>query len=155
MVQVQEEKREGRGEEKCIFCEIVKGNAKAHCIYEDDLCMGILDVNPFSQGHCLMIPKRHVPWWHDLTEEETESIFKGAREVSHKIMKVFEPDFVAVYIRGRRIPHTHIFLVPTYEGDVLDRFFNSLEGFQESVGDLARLRDEEDKEKVAEKLRSV
>lgn len=36
------------------------------------------------------------------------------------------------YVRGRRIPHTHLFLIPTYSGDVLDRFFNALEHFQES-----------------------
>lgn len=44
-----------------------------------------------------------------------------------------------MYARGRRIPHTHIFLVPTYKWDVLDRFFNPLELFQESPQDLAAL----------------
>ena len=37
-----------------------------------------------------------------------------------------------MYARGRRIPHTHIFLIPTAKDDVLDRFFNALEKFQES-----------------------
>ena len=142
-------------EESCIFCQIVRGEAEAHRVYEDELSIGILDINPFSKGHCLIIPKRHVPWWHDLSEEETESLFKGARAVSHKIMKAFNPDFVAMYVRGRRIPHTHIFLVPTYSGDVLDQFFNALEGFQESTEMLAELKREDAMEEVAEKLRSA
>ena len=56
-------------------------------------------------------------------------------------MKAMSPDFVCIYARGRRIPHAHIFLVPTYKGDPLDRFFNALEGFQESPVELAALRE--------------
>ena len=59
-----------KADQRCVFCEIVAGNAPAHRIYEDDLSLGILDINPFAEGHSLVIPKRHVPWWHDLTEEE-------------------------------------------------------------------------------------
>ncbi len=142
-------------ERSCIFCEIVRGEREAHRVYEDEFSLGILDINPFSRGHCLIIPKRHVPWWHDLTEEETESLFQGARIVSLKIKKALCPDFVCMYARGRRIPHTHIFLVPTYGGDVLDRFFNALEGFQEGTGDLAQLRDARSMEETADLLRSV
>ncbi|MHC1630730.1 MAG: HIT family protein [Methanotrichaceae archaeon] len=145
----------GDMEESCIFCDIVEGKAEAYRIYEDNLSLGILDINPFARGHCLIIPKRHVPWWHDLTEAETNSLFSVARVVSQKIMKAFSPDFVCMYARGRRIPHTHIFLVPTYSGDVLDKFFNALETFQESTWDLAQLRDDQNMEETAERLRSV
>jgi len=142
-------------EKSCVFCEIVAERAKAHRICEDDLSLAILDINPFSKGHCLVVPKRHVPWWHDLTEEEVESLFRVARAVSQKIMKVYRPDFVAIYARGRRIPHTHIFVVPTYGGDVLDRFFNALEGFQEATSELARLKGDDELEEAAELLRSA
>jgi histidine triad (HIT) family protein len=124
--------REAMGKEPgCIFCEIVAGKAEAHRIYEDELSLAILDINPFTRGHCLVLSKRHVPWWHDLTEEETKSIFSVSRIVARKLKKTFKPDFVCMYARGRRIPHTHIFLVPTVSGDLLDRFFNALEGAQE------------------------
>ena len=75
---------------------------------EDDLSLAILDINPLSKCHCLVVPKRHVPWWHDLSDEEVESLFRLARAAARKISKVFEPDFVCMYARGRRIPHTHI-----------------------------------------------
>jgi histidine triad (HIT) family protein len=138
----------------CIFCKIVAGQADAYRIYEDELSMAILDINPFSRGHCLVIPRRHVPWWHDLTEEEVESLFRVARTVADKIMKAYSPDFVAMYARGRRIPHTHIFLVPTYKGDPLDRFFNALEGFQEAPPALMMLRERNSMQETAERLRS-
>ena len=54
------------GPGKCIFCDIVNGKGEAYRIYEDDHSVGILDINPFAQGHCLVISKRHVPWWHEL-----------------------------------------------------------------------------------------
>lgn len=140
-------------ENSCVFCDIVAGKAKAYRIYEDDLSLCILDTNPYAKGHCLVISKRHVPWWHELTEKETESLFKVARIVANKIMKAFDPDFVFLYARGRRIPHTHIFLVPTFSGDILDRFFNALERFQESPQELAQLKEKESMEKSYQQLK--
>ena len=139
----------------CIFCKIVAGQAEAYTVYEDELSLAILDINPFSRGHCLVIPRRHVPWWHDLAREEVESLFRVARTVADKIMKAYSPDFVAMYARGRRIPHTHIFLVPTYKGDPLDRFFNALEGFQEAPTALTKLREKSSMQETAECLRSI
>jgi histidine triad (HIT) family protein len=141
--------------DSCIFCKIVAGQADAYRIYEDELSLAILDINPFSRGHCLVIPRRHVPWWHDLNEEEVESLFRVARTVADKIMKAYSPDFVAMYARGRRIPHTHIFLVPTYKGDPLDRFFNALEGFQEAPPALMKLREKSSMQETAERLISA
>ncbi|MBN1324291.1 MAG: HIT family protein [Methanotrichaceae archaeon] len=141
--------------EDCIFCKIVEGTEKAHVIYEDDLCMAILDINPFAMGHALVIPKRHVPWWHDLSEEEVEAVFKGAQKVAGKIKRAFSPDFVALYIRGRRIPHTHVFLVPTYSRDPLDRFFNALEGFQEGAGMMADLCEPDALEEALRRLEAA
>ena len=90
-----------------------------------------------------------------MTERETESLFQVARIVSRKIMKAYHPDFVCLYARGRRIPHTHVFLVPTFGGDILDRFFNALEGFQESSEKLARLKEKESLEEAARTLKGA
>jgi histidine triad (HIT) family protein len=71
------------------------------------------------------------------------------------MMRALEPDFVCMYARGRRIPHTHIFLVPTYKGDVLDRFFNALELFQESPPKLTALRDDAMMDETADLIRKA
>ncbi len=127
----------------CIFCEIAAGRAEAYTVYEDETTMVILDIHPYTRGHCLVIPKRHVTWWHEMTEEETAHVFTVARNISNRMMKALSPDFVYLYARGRRIPHTHIFLIPTYKDDVLDRFFHALEKFQESPRELALLKDKD------------
>jgi histidine triad (HIT) family protein len=126
---------------ECVFCRIASSSEAAQVILENELSLSILDINPLAQGHCLVIPRRHVPWWHQLTAEETASLFTLARATSKRIMKAFSPEFVTLYARGRRIPHTHIFLIPTYKGDPTDRHFNALEGFQEQASTIANLRD--------------
>ncbi|MGE5264448.1 MAG: HIT family protein [Acidobacteriota bacterium] len=136
----------------CVFCEIAAGRAPAYRVYEDALSFAILDINPYAQGHCLVLPRRHVQWWHEMTEEETTSLFNVARIVANRMMRVYKPDFVLTFTRGRRIPHTHIFLIPTYSGDLLDRFFDALEKVQESPQELARLRDASSMQKAEQLL---
>jgi len=137
----------------CVFCDIIAGKAKAYKIYEDELSICILDIHPYTKGHCLVIPKRHVPWWHELTDKENASLFNVAKIVSNKMMATFKPDFIFLYARGRRIPHTHLFLIPTYSGDVLDKFFNALENFQESPQMLAKLKEPLEMEEAARLLK--
>ncbi len=133
----------------CIFCRIADGKAEAYRVEENKLSLAILDINPFTQGHCLVISKRHVPWWHDLTEEETRSLFSLARRISRRMMRTLHPDFVCMYARGRRIPHTHIFLVPSFGGDLLDRFFNALEKAQEFPEKIARVKEKKAMKRTA------
>jgi histidine triad (HIT) family protein len=128
-------------EKGCVFCDIAAGKAEAYKIHEDELSICILDIHPYTKGHCLVVAKRHVQWWHELTDEENASLFNVAKIVANRMMDKFHPDFIFLYARGRRIPHTHVFLIPTYSGDVLDRFFNALENFQESPEELTRLKE--------------
>ena len=137
----------------CIFCEIVGGRAPARRVYENAHAVVILDVQPFTQGHCLVVSKRHVAFWHQLTAEESAALFEAAHVVANRMADKLKPDFVCTYARGRRIPHTHVFLVPSFGGDVLDRFFNALEGFQESPDRLAELKQARSMDEAARLLR--
>lgn len=138
----------------CVFCEIVAGRAPAHVVAEDERSLCLLDIQPLTRGHCLVIPKRHVPFWHELAPEENASLFRVAHTVADRMMERLRPDFVCLYSRGRRIPHTHLFLVPTFGGDLVDRHFNALERLQESSPDLAPLRDPEARQAMWELLRA-
>jgi histidine triad (HIT) family protein len=128
---------------KCVFCEIIEGKEDAYRIMEDELSMVILDIQPYTNGHCLIIPKRHVKWWHEMTDDEITSLFKLAKKAAKKLMVALKPDFVSLTTRGRHIPHAHIHLIPTHGGDVIDSFYNAIEKFQESTGSIAKLRNEE------------
>jgi len=143
------DKREG----DCVFCRILAGQAPGHRVGENERAVAILDIQPYARGHCLVIPRRHVPWWHDLDGPETADLFALARETAQRIMRVFQPEFVSMYARGRRIPHTHLFLVPTRQGEPFDRHFNALEGFQEAARELASLQGPEALAEAARLLR--
>ncbi|MFI5168385.1 MAG: HIT family protein [Thermoanaerobaculales bacterium] len=140
-------------EQKCIFCEIVGGRASAHRIYENERSLVILDIQPLTKGHCLVLSKRHVEFWHELSPEESASLFDAAHRVAARLKRALAPDFVCMYARGRRIPHTHVFLLPSFGGDLLDRFFNALEGMQESPDRLVALKRPEALEDAARLLR--
>jgi len=139
----------------CAFCEIVAGRTPGHIVDEDDLSLALLDINPFAEGHCLVVSKRHVPWWHELTDDETISLFLMAKRVAQRLGATFSPEFVCMYARGRRIPHVHVFLVPTTKGDVLDGFFNALERFQESPHALVALKQPDALAATAGKLKTI
>ena len=54
----------------CLFCEIVKGNIPSNTIYEDDLVKVFLDINPNTNGHMLIIPKKHITDFTEISDEE-------------------------------------------------------------------------------------
>ena len=53
----------------CLFCKIVNGEIPSKKIYEDDLVIGILDINPNGEGHTLVIPKKHYTDYKELPDE--------------------------------------------------------------------------------------
>jgi len=141
--------------EGCVFCDMAEGQAPAFVVAENESAFAILDIQPLSEGQCLVIPRRHVPWWDEMDEDETDAVFRLARHTAGRLRKAFTPDCVTMYARGRRVPHTHIFLVPTFKNDPLDRLFNALEGFQEQAAALATLRDPTAMRAACEKLRNA
>lgn len=80
-------------QQECAFCKIVKGESHSWKIFENNTVIGILDTNPSAEGHCLIVPKRHVRYWHDLDDAETATVFNAARTVAKRIKKSFKPDF--------------------------------------------------------------
>ena len=139
----------------CIFCEIARGEAPALIVDENELAFALLDIQALSEGHCLVVPRRHVPWWDGLPAVEAAAVFRLAHATAGRIRRAFSPDCVTMYARGRRVPHTHIFLVPTFKDDPLDRVFNALEGFQEQAARLTALRGSAGMREACERLRNA
>ena len=139
----------------CIFCEIARGEAPALIVDENELAFALLDIQALSEGHCLVAPRRHVPWWDGLPAVEAAAVFRLAHATAGRIRRAFSPDCVTMYARGRRVPHTHIFLVPTFKDDPLDRVFNALEGFQEQAAQLTALRGSAEMREACERLRNA
>jgi diadenosine tetraphosphate (Ap4A) HIT family hydrolase len=104
----------------CLFCNIKKsGLAK-----ENELAYASYDTYPVSEMHCLIIPKRHVKDYFDLTEEEViacNKLIKGIKkevEIKDSTVKGFNIGTNSGKIAGQSIMHCHIHLIPRREGDV-------------------------------------
>lgn len=69
----------------CVFCKIIAGEIPSYTIYEDDIVKCFLDINPDSNGHTLIIPKKHIKDLTDMDQDTWNHILKIAQMLKKKI----------------------------------------------------------------------
>lgn len=117
----------------CLFCKIIEGSIPSKTIYEDELVDVFLDINPNTNGHCLIIPKKHI-----VTVKEVDNILTThILEVEKKIYDLLKEKLnikgltiVQNNELGQDVKHYHVHLIPRYEDDNWKMNFN-----QESLKD--------------------
>jgi len=106
----------------CIFCQIVKGKIPSYKVYEDDEFLAFLDVFPKTEGHTLVIPKKHVEWVWDYPN--LGKYFEVVGKVARNHRKVIGGEMVRSMIFGLEVPHAHIHVKPgqkdNLKGDKLE-----------------------------------
>ncbi|MDE5787149.1 MAG: HIT family protein [Bacteroidaceae bacterium] len=111
-----------------IFSKIIAGDIPSYKCAEDDRFYAFLDINPLQKGHTLVIPKREVDYFFDLTDEEIAAMQVFAKRVARAIGEVLPCRKVGQAVLGLEVPHAHIHLVPMQnEGDL--NFANSKKQF--------------------------
>ena len=104
----------------CLFCDIKKSG----CAYENELAYASYDSYPVTKHHCLIIPKRHIKDYFDLSNNElvacNELIQIIKKEITKKDPSVKGFNLVTNIgkVSGQSILHCHIHLIPRREGDV-------------------------------------
>ena len=104
----------------CLFCNIKESGL----VEENTLAYVSYDTYPVSDLHCLIIPKRHVKNYFDLTEEEIVACDQLIKEIKKKIeikdplVKGFNIGTNSGKVAGQSIMHCHIHLIPRRQGDV-------------------------------------
>jgi len=73
----------------CIFCKIIAKKEKAYVVYEDKYTIAILDKNPFTEGHTVIMPKKHYSTIFDVSEEDLERVIVLAQ----KLIKFYKKEF--------------------------------------------------------------
>lgn len=111
--------------EDCIFCKIAKGEIHSATVYEDSHFTVILDVNPATKGHCLIIPKEHFDNIYDLDGETAGKLFALATCIARAMRDGLKCDGLNLVqnngeIAGQTVNHFHLHLIPRYEGDGLN-----------------------------------
>ena len=95
-----------------IFSMIVAGDIPSYKVAENEQFYAFLDINPLAKGHTLVIPKREVDYFFDLTDEEIGAMQVFAKHVAAAIKKAFPCLKVGQAVLGLEVPHAHIHLVP-------------------------------------------
>ena len=106
----------------CLFCRMVRKELASEIVYEDDVCIGTMDIHPRSPGHCFVIPKRHASHMGEVPDADMGGLFKGVRNAAALIKKALSPDGVTFGINegnagGQEIDHLHIHIMPRWNGD--------------------------------------
>ena len=99
----------------CIFCQIVKGEKKAHRIYGDKKFLAFLDNRPLTRGNTLVIPKKHYVWVDDVPE--FGQFFELAKKVGLAAKKALDAEWISYLTIGHEISHAHIRVLPRYLND--------------------------------------
>lgn len=104
-------------DQNCIFCGIAKNRIPSKKVHEDEKHLAFLDINPKSKGHTLVIPKKHYATFLDIPESEAKNLFALAQKVAKKLKENLGAKHVFLLVMGIDFPHTHVHLIPSYEGD--------------------------------------
>lgn len=107
-------------DEKCIFCKIANGEIPSETIYEDSTFRAILDLNPASKGHALIIPKQHYRDVSDLEDDVAAKVLPLAAKIGVAMKKALGcAGFNLVQnngsAAGQTVLHFHMHVIPRYE----------------------------------------
>ena len=109
-------------QDNCIFCKIAAGEIPSATIYEDNDFRVILDIEPASKGHALILPKEHYANLYELSDELAAKALIVAKKVITKMTAILGCDGYNVVqnngeAAGQTVFHFHMHLIPRYEGD--------------------------------------
>ena len=108
----------------CLFCELPPD--RFEIIDQNELCMTLKDSYPVTEGHCLIIPRRHAVTWFDMNPAEVEAanrLLHRSRErlqAADAAISGFNFGTNAGKSAGQSVFHAHIHLIPRRDGDQQD-----------------------------------
>ncbi len=106
----------------CIFCSIVEGSIPSKKVYEDDICMAILDISQATKGHTLVIPKKHFDDVLACDDETLAHMIVVTKKLANQIVTNLKADGVNIVnnckeAAGQAVMHLHFHIIPRYVGD--------------------------------------
>ncbi len=106
----------------CVFCKIRDGLIPSMKVYEDERTFAIMDINPLSPGHCLVVTKAHATTIFDAQVADLHAAIAAARRVAAAIMRALEPEGLNMLQANgpaafQSVPHLHFHLIPRWMRD--------------------------------------
>lgn len=114
--------------DNCVFCNIIKGEITSKTVYEDEKIQVIMNINPNSNGHLLVIPKSHIVNINDMNGELIQHCLQIIKEKLYPLLKEKLNCEGLTMVQnnelGQEIKHYHIHLIPRYQNDNIDLTYN-------------------------------
>lgn len=128
----------------CVFCAIAAGEIPSFKVYEDEVVVAYLDINPFSKGHTLVIPKVHSPNLIDTPDDILSAVIVRVKKVAAHLKQALAADGFNILqnngaAAGQTVMHLHFHIVPRYGTEPI--------AFESKPGDMNELK------ALAERLR--
>lgn len=104
----------------CLFCNIISGDIPSRTIYEDEMVKVFLDINPSTNGDCLLIPKKHIVTIDEVDDELMIHMLNVIKKVKALLKEKLDCDGLTISQNneyGQEIKHFHIHLTPRYLKD--------------------------------------
>jgi histidine triad (HIT) family protein len=105
--------------EPCTFCKIVRREAPASYVYEDEKAVAFLSTRPVNVGHTLVVPKRHYENIFEISEKEVVHLSKIVKKVACAVKKAVSAEGIRIVqnngeAAGQVIFHLHVHIIPMY-----------------------------------------
>ena len=107
-----------------IFSRIIAGELPGNFVWQDDVCVAIMTIQPINPGHVLVIPREEINHWDDLPDALATHLMLVSKKLAKAIKASFVCERVGVVIAGFEVPHTHIHVMPGNQ--LSDMQFNGL-----------------------------
>ena len=106
----------------CIFCKIIAGDIPSIKVFEDGNTVAFMDINPLSEGHLLVVPKKHFTSLFDADDDSLAQVFSVVRKLAVALQKALGIDSLNLLQANGRwavqsVPHFHIHVIPRREND--------------------------------------
>ncbi len=130
----------------CLFCKIINKEIPSKVIYEDDNYLSFLDINPNTKGHILVIPKKHVKNFTELTEEQATELIKVVKKIAPKLVSILGVEDYNLALNngsvaGQIIDHVHWHIIPRYKDDGLKHWGSNQEEIDRLEETFNKLKD--------------
>ena len=111
--------------EDCIFCKIVAGELPSETVQEDQHTVAFMDVNPWTRGHALVIPRNHSPNIYEVSDEDLQHTAIAAKQLAVRVKERLRCDGVNLLNASepaawQSVFHFHMHVIPRYDDDPLE-----------------------------------
>lgn len=125
----------------CIFCKLANGVFPTNTVYEDDDFRAILDIEPATKGHCLILPKNHYKDLSELDDTTAAKVLPLAKKLMVKLKDKLNCDGLNLVqnngeVAGQTVFHFHLHLIPRYVGDNQTIDWDKLSPSDEEMAEL-------------------